>query len=67
MPLAAFKSRYLGALPDNEQTNLNLLTGLTSQLDAATQALTRAQQDKTFAESVLAQQISKLAGFSNRP
>ena len=37
--LAAFKSRYLGSLPDNEQTNLNLLTGLTSQLDAATQAL----------------------------
>ena len=56
--LAAFKSRYLGSLPDNEQTNLNLLTGLTSQLDAATQALSRAQQDKTFSESVLAQQVS---------
>src|SRR5271154_146120 len=56
--LAAFKSRYLGALPDQEQTNLNLLTGLTSQLDAATQALARAQQDKTFAESMLTQQIA---------
>jgi polysaccharide chain length determinant protein (PEP-CTERM system associated) len=56
--LAAFKSRYLGSLPDNEQTNLNLLTGLTSQLDATTQALSRAQQDKTFSESVLAQQTS---------
>ena len=54
--LAAFKSRYIGALPDQEQTNLNLLTGLTSQLDATTQALGRAQQDKTFAESNLAQQ-----------
>jgi polysaccharide chain length determinant protein (PEP-CTERM system associated) len=56
--LAAFKSRHSGTLPDEEQTNLNLLTGLTSQLDAATQALARAQQDKTFAESMLTQQIA---------
>jgi len=56
--LAAFKSRYIGSLPDDEQTNLNLLTGLTSQLDAATQGLARAQQDKSFAESMLTQQIA---------
>jgi polysaccharide chain length determinant protein (PEP-CTERM system associated) len=56
--LAAFKSRYLGALPDQEQANLNLLTGLTSQLDAATQALARAQQDKSLAESMLTQQVA---------
>src|SRR5271154_1700754 len=55
--LSTLKSHYLGALPDQEQTNLNLLTGLTSQLDAATQALARAQQDKTFAESMLSQQV----------
>jgi len=55
--LAAFKVRYLNSLPDEEQTNLNLLTGLTSQLDAATQALARAQQDKSFAESLLTQQL----------
>ena len=56
--LAAFKSAHLGSLPDEEQTNLNLLTTLTSQLDAATQALERAQQDKSFAESMLSQQLS---------
>jgi len=56
--LAAFKSHYLGELPDQETTNLNLLTGLTSQLDATTQALARAQQDKSFAETTLTQQIS---------
>lgn len=56
--LAAFKTRYLGSLPDEEQRNLNLLTGLTSQLDSATQALSRAQQDKSFAESMLTQQIA---------
>lgn len=56
--LAAFQRRYLGSLPDQEQTNLNLLTGLTSQLEASTQALSRAQQDKSFAESVLSQQLA---------
>ena len=58
--LAAFKGRYIGSLPDNEQTNLNLLTGLTSQLDAANQALARAQQDKSFAESMLTQQLAAM-------
>ncbi len=56
--LAVFKSRYIGSLPEEEATNLNLLTGMTTQLDAATQALSRAQQDKTFAQSMLNQQIA---------
>lgn len=55
--LAAFKSRYIGSLPDEEQANLNLLVNFTSQLDAATQALARAQQDKSFAEATLTQQL----------
>jgi len=56
--LAAFKLKHSWELPDQEQTNLNLLTTLTSQLDAATQALARAQQDKTFASAQLTQQIA---------
>ena len=56
--LAAFQSRNINSLPDEGKTNLNLLTGLTSQLDAATQALARAQQDKSFAESMLTQQVA---------
>jgi polysaccharide chain length determinant protein (PEP-CTERM system associated) len=55
--LAAFKGSYSGSLPDDRQANLNLLSGLNTQLDAATQALNRAQQDKSFAESMLAQQV----------
>jgi polysaccharide chain length determinant protein (PEP-CTERM system associated) len=58
--LAAFKSRYIGSLPDDEQANLSLLTGLNTQLDASTQALSRAQQDKAFAESMLSQQTAAL-------
>src|SRR6266404_1880205 len=56
--LAAFKARYAGTLPDEQQANLNLLAGLNTQLDAATQALSRAQQDKSFTESMLAGQVS---------
>ncbi len=56
--LAAFQRRNAGMLPEDATTNLNLLNGQTSQLDAATQAVNRAQQDKSFAESILSQQLS---------
>jgi polysaccharide chain length determinant protein (PEP-CTERM system associated) len=56
--LAVFKSAHSGSLPDDEKTNLDLLTNFASQLDAATQALERAQQDKSFAQSMLTQQVS---------
>jgi polysaccharide chain length determinant protein (PEP-CTERM system associated) len=56
--LAAFQRKYIGSLPEDSQTNLNLLNNQTSQLEAATQAISRAQQDKSFAESMLAQQLS---------
>ena len=56
--LAAFQGRHLGDLPDNEQMNLTLLNNLTTQLEATTQALGRAQQEKSFDESMLTQQIA---------
>ena len=65
--LAAFKSRYIGALPDEEQTNLNLLTGLTSQLDAATQASRARSRTRAFAESMLTPASRRMAGIANRP
>jgi protein tyrosine kinase modulator len=58
--LAAFKSHYMYTLPEDQEKNLSLLTGLTSQLDGANQALARAQQDKSFAQSMLTQQVSAL-------
>ena len=63
--LADFKRRYLGSLPDEEQANLNILTGLTAQLDATTQALNRAQQDRTFTDSMLAQQTANWEAGQN--
>jgi polysaccharide chain length determinant protein (PEP-CTERM system associated) len=56
--LADFKRRYLGSLPDEQQTNMNLLTGLSTQLDTINQGLARDQQSKTFNETLLAQQLS---------
>lgn len=53
--LAEFKKKYLGALPEEEQSNLSLLSGMNTQLEATTQALSRAQQDKVFNETMLAQ------------
>ena len=54
--LAQFKRQYLGSLPQEEQSNLSLLMGMNTQLEANTQALSRAQQDKAFNESLLSQQ-----------
>lgn len=67
--LAEFQRRYMGALPDEAQRNLSLLTGLASQLDSVTQALNRAQQDKVFLESALSQQIAaaKLSQTGDNP
>ncbi len=56
--LADFKRKYMGSLPGNEQTDMNLMTSYGSQLNAVTSELTRAQQDKAYAESLLAQQLS---------
>jgi polysaccharide chain length determinant protein (PEP-CTERM system associated) len=59
--LAQFKRQYLGSLPEEEQTNLNILTGMNTQLEANTQALSREQQDKAFTESLLNQQEANWA------
>jgi len=59
--LAEFQRKYVGKLPGEESPNLNMLTSLNTQLEAATQQLARMQQDKTYAESMLAQQTHDVA------
>jgi polysaccharide chain length determinant protein (PEP-CTERM system associated) len=56
--LAELKKKYLPELPEESQANLNLLGSMNGQLEAATQALNRAEQDKTYTESLLAQQVA---------
>jgi polysaccharide chain length determinant protein (PEP-CTERM system associated) len=67
--LAAFKKQYMGQLPGDEDNNLKILMGLNSQLDANTQTLNRATQDKVYTESLLAQQLSewKTSQLSSNP
>src|SRR5216683_2405982 len=67
--LAAFKKQYVGQLPGDEENNLKILMGLNSQLEANTQTLNRAVQDKSYTESLLAQQLSawRSAQTSNNP
>ena len=56
--LAEFKKQYVGQLPGEEENNLKILMELNSQLEANTQTLNRAQQDKAYTESILAQQLA---------
>jgi polysaccharide chain length determinant protein (PEP-CTERM system associated) len=56
--LAAFQREYVGKLPGEGSPNVNMLTSLNTQLEAATQQLSRMEQDKVYMESMLTQQIS---------
>jgi uncharacterized protein involved in exopolysaccharide biosynthesis len=56
--LANFKRQYMGQLPGDADNNMRMLMSLNSQLDATTQTLSRAQQDKAYTESMLAQQTA---------
>jgi polysaccharide chain length determinant protein (PEP-CTERM system associated) len=56
--LAKFQQLHMGSMPDEVATNLSMLSGLSAQLEAATQGLNRAQQDKVFTESMLNQQLA---------
>ncbi len=63
--LADLKSRNLGRLPDDQETNLRVLMDRNAELEAANEALDRAIQDRTYTQSLLQQQqlsFSKLAG-----
>jgi len=63
--LADLKSRNLGRLPDDQETNLRLLMDHNAELEAANEALDRAIQDRTYTQTLLQQQqvsSSKLTG-----
>jgi polysaccharide chain length determinant protein (PEP-CTERM system associated) len=62
--LAKFQQTYMGKLPGAETSNINMLTTLNTQLDAATQALARMEQDKSYAESILAMQLQSQSATS---
>ena len=50
-----FKSHYLGELPTQMQSNVQILTGLQARLQGAMESLSQSRQQKTYLESLLAQ------------
>lgn len=53
--LRDYKNRYLGELPVQLESNIQILAGLQSQLQAEQDALGRAKQQNAYFESLLAQ------------
>ncbi len=51
--LRDFKMQYLGQLPEQQQGNLSILTGLQAQLQNAVNSRNRAQQQQLYLESLL--------------
>lgn len=52
--MSEYKSRFLGQLPEQEQSNLQILGSLEAQLEGANNELERAEQEKTYLESLRA-------------
>jgi succinoglycan biosynthesis transport protein ExoP len=51
----AFKARHLGELPDQLQSNVEILSGLQAQLQNAQGELDRSEQQKLYLESIVQQ------------
>src|SRR5487761_861755 len=61
----AFKAQHMGDLPDQLQSNVQILSGVESQLEGAQQALDRAQEQKLYLESVIQQYQSVQTDLGN--
>lgn len=66
--LRDFKMRYVGELPEQQQGNLGILTGLQAQLTATMSSLNRAETQRAFLQAQL-QSVPKrrLAPVANNP
>lgn len=51
--LRQYKTRYLGELPEQEQSNLQILSGYEAQLYAENSALDRAEQERIYLKSLV--------------
>jgi len=56
--LSRFKIQHFGHMPGDMESNLRILGSLSSQLDASTQNVSRLQQDKSYTEMQLDQELS---------
>ncbi len=67
--LAAFQRQYFGALPDQEQSTVQILRALSDQLNSVSETLRGYQESKTYQESLLTQQLTawKASGSGGNP
>jgi polysaccharide biosynthesis transport protein len=63
--LREYKARHLGELPEQLQNNVQILSGLQMRLQANTDALDEANQQRLYLESLLAQYQGVRAQFKN--
>lgn len=61
----AFKAQHMGELPDQAQSNLQILSGLQEQLQNNERALSAAQQQKLYLESIVQQYQSAQSDLGN--
>ncbi len=53
--LAEFQREHMGDLPDQQDSNMDMLNSLNTELDATTQALARMEQDRSLEEAMMTQ------------
>lgn len=53
--LREFKGKYLGELPEQLQSNVQILNGLQARLQTSSDAMNRAEQQRIYLESLLSQ------------
>ena len=63
--LTDYKAHYLGELPEQQQSNFQVLNSLETQLNAATVALDRSEQERIYLESMKAQYQSMVGALDS--
>lgn len=61
----AFKAQHVGELPDQLESNVQILSGVQNQLEGTQRALDRAQQQKLYLESIVQQYQSVQTDLGN--
>jgi len=61
----AFKAQHVGELPDQLQSNVQILSGIQNQLQGTQQALDRAQQQRLYLQSIIQQYQSVQTDLGN--
>ena len=61
----AFKAQHVGELPDQLESNVQILSGVQNQLEGTQRALDRAQQQKLYLESIVQQYESVQTDLGN--